>query len=64
VSKIISQEATALAVLYRDVILVTLLAMFIGLVIFMIFALDPSVPGRSRRRPEPYQFIYDHLMKP
>ncbi len=45
-------------------ILVTLLAMFIGLVIFMIFALDRPFRGDLGVQPEPYQLLYDHLMKP
>jgi hypothetical protein len=45
-------------------ILVTLLAMFIGLVIFMTFALDRPFRGDLGVRPEPYQLIYDHLMRP
>jgi hypothetical protein len=45
-------------------ILVTLLAMFIGLVIFVTFALDRPFRGDLAVRPEPYQLIYDHLMKP
>ncbi len=45
-------------------ILLTLLAMFIGLVIFMTFALDRPFRGDLGVRPEPYQLIYDHLMKP
>jgi Protein of unknown function (DUF4239) len=45
-------------------ILVTLLAMFIGLVIFMTLALDRPFRGDLGVRPEPYQLIYDHLMKP
>jgi hypothetical protein len=45
-------------------ILVTLLAMFIGMVIFMTFALDRPFRGDLGVRPEPYQLIYDHLMKP
>jgi hypothetical protein len=37
----------------------SLLAAFMGLVIFMVF-----VPNHSlARRPGPYQFIYDQLMK-
>jgi Protein of unknown function (DUF4239) len=44
-------------------ILVTLLAMFVGLVIFMTFALDRPFRGDLGVRPEPYQIIYDHLMK-
>jgi hypothetical protein len=43
---------------------VTLLAMFIGLVIFMILALDRPFRGDLGVQPEPYQLIYDHLMKP
>ena len=46
------------------VILVTLLALFIGLVIFMTFALDRPFLGDLGVRPDPYQLIYDHLMKP
>jgi Protein of unknown function (DUF4239) len=45
-------------------ILVTLLATFIGLVIFMTFALDRPFLGDLGVRPEPYQLIYDNLMKP
>jgi len=45
-------------------ILVTLLAMFIGLVIFMTLSLDRPFRGDLGVRPEPYQLIYDHLMKP
>jgi hypothetical protein len=45
-------------------ILVTLLAMFIGLVIFMTLALDRPFRGDLGVRPDPYQLIYDHLMKP
>jgi uncharacterized protein DUF4239 len=45
-------------------ILVTLLAMFIGLVIFMTLALDRPFRGDLGVRPEPYQLIYDQLMKP
>jgi hypothetical protein len=44
-------------------ILVTLLAMFVGLVIFMTFALDRPFRGDLGVRPGPYQIIYDHLMK-
>ena len=44
--------------------LVTLLAMFIGLVIFMTLALDRPFRGDLGVRSEPYQLIYDHLMKP
>jgi hypothetical protein len=42
---------------------VVLLAMFIGLVIFMIFALDRPFIGDLGVRPDSYQLIYDHLMK-
>ena len=45
-------------------ILVTLLAMFMGTVIFMTFALDRPFRGDLGVQPEPYQLIYDHLMKP
>jgi hypothetical protein len=44
-------------------ILVTLLAAFMGLVIFMIFALDHPFRGDLGLPPEPYQLIYDQLMK-
>jgi hypothetical protein len=45
-------------------ILVILLATFMGLVIFMIFVLDHPFRGDLGLGPEPYQLIYDHLMKP
>lgn len=45
-------------------IFVMLLAIFMGLVIFMIFALDRPFRGDLGVRPDPYQLIYDHLMKP
>jgi hypothetical protein len=45
-------------------ILVKLLAAFIGLIIFMIFALDHPFRGELGLSPEPYQLIYDQLMKP
>jgi len=44
--------------------LVTLLAAFMGLVIFMIFALDRPFRGELGLPPKPYQLIYDQLMKP
>jgi hypothetical protein len=44
-------------------ILVTLLAVFIGMIIFMIFALDQPFRGDLGLTPEPYQLVYDHLMK-
>lgn len=45
-------------------ILVVLLAMFIGLVIFMIFALDRPFHGELGLGPEPYQLVFDQLMMP
>ena len=45
-------------------ILVTLLAVFMGLVIFMIFALDRPFRGDLGLGADPYQLIYDQLMKP
>jgi hypothetical protein len=42
---------------------VLLLAAFIGLVIFMIFALDRPFRGDLGLGSEPYQLIYDQLMK-
>ena len=45
-------------------ILVTLLAMFLGLIIFLIFALDRPFRGDLGVRPESYQLVYDQLMKP
>ena len=42
---------------------VLLLAAFVGLVIFMIFALDRPFRGDLGLGPEPYQLIYDQLMK-
>jgi hypothetical protein len=44
-------------------ILVMLLAVFIGVLIFMIFALDQPFRGDLGLSSEPYQLIYDHLMK-
>ena len=44
-------------------ILVTLLAVFMGLVIFMIFALDRPFRGDLGLPPDPYQLVYDQLMK-
>ena len=43
---------------------VVLLAIFIGQIIFMIFALDRPFRGDLGLRPDPYQLIYDQLMKP
>jgi len=45
-------------------ILVTLLAAFMGLVIFMILALDEPFRGDLGISSQPYQLIYDHLMQP
>jgi hypothetical protein len=42
---------------------VVLLATFMGLVIFMIFALDRPFIGDLGLRPDSYQLIYDQLMK-
>lgn len=47
-----------------QVIQVLLLATFIGLIIFMIFALDRPFRGDLGVRADPYQLIYDQLMKP
>ena len=44
-------------------ILVTLLAVFMGLVIFMIFALDRPFRGDLGLPADSYQLIYDQLMK-
>jgi hypothetical protein len=44
-------------------ILVTLLAIFIGLVIFMTLALDWPFIGDLGVSADPYQLVYDHLMK-
>jgi hypothetical protein len=43
-------------------VLVTLLATFMGLVIFMIFALDRPFRGDLGLEPEPYQLVYDKIM--
>jgi hypothetical protein len=43
-------------------ILVLLLALFVGLVIFMVVALDQPFRGDLGLSPEPYQLIYDQLM--
>jgi hypothetical protein len=44
--------------------LVTLLAVFMGLVTFMIFALDRPFRGDLGLTAAPYQLIYDQLMTP
>jgi Protein of unknown function (DUF4239) len=43
---------------------VVLLAVFIGLLIFIIFTLDRPFRGDLGLQPDPYQLIYDQLMKP
>jgi hypothetical protein len=45
-------------------ILVALLAMFIGLIIFMIFAFDRPFRGDLGVQEEPYRLLYEQLMKP
>ena len=45
------------------IIEVLLLAVFIGLVIFMILALDRPFRGDLGIRADPYQLVYDQLMK-
>jgi Protein of unknown function (DUF4239) len=40
------------------------LAAFIGLVILLIFAFDRPFRGELGLRPDSYQLVYDHLMKP
>ena len=45
-------------------ILVVLLAAFMGLVIFMILALDQPFRGDLGISSQSYQLIYDHLMQP
>jgi len=48
----------------RHVVEVLLLAVFIGLIIFMILALDRPFRGNLGIPPDSYQLIYDQLMKP
>lgn len=43
---------------------VLLLSVFIGLIIFMILALDRPFRGDLGLRADPYQLVYDQLMKP
>jgi hypothetical protein len=43
---------------------VILLAAFIGLVTFIIFAFDRPFRGELGLRPDSYQLVYDHLMRP
>jgi hypothetical protein len=49
---------------HLQAIQVLFLATFIGLVIFMIFVLDRPFRGGLGLPPEPYQLVYDQLMKP
>jgi hypothetical protein len=44
-------------------VMVTLLATFIGLVIFMTFAFDRPFRGDLGLTPEPYQLVYDKVMQ-
>jgi len=44
-------------------ILVTLVATFMGLVIFMIFAFDLPFRGDLGLKPEPFQLVYDKVMQ-
>ena len=44
-------------------ILVTLLAAFMGLIVFMIFAFDRPFRGDLGLKPEPYQLVYDKVMQ-
>ena len=44
-------------------VLASLLAIFMGLAIFLILSLDRPFRGDLGITPEPYQLIYDHLMK-
>ena len=46
------------------IIEVVLLAVFIGLVIFMISALDRPFRGNLGIRSDPYQLVYEQVMKP
>jgi phage shock protein PspC (stress-responsive transcriptional regulator) len=46
------------------VMLVMMLATFVGLIIFMILALDRPFRGDLGIGAQPYQLIYDQLMKP
>ena len=41
-----------------------LLALFIWIIIFIIFALDRPFRGDLGLQPDAYQLIYDQLMKP
>ena len=46
-----------------ETLLVVLLAVFIGLIIFIIFALDRPFRGDLGLQPGAYELIYDQLMK-
>ena len=43
---------------------VILLAVFLGMIIFLIVAFDRPFRGDLGLRPDSYQLVYDHLMKP
>ena len=43
---------------------VVLLATFVGLIIFLIYAFDRPFRGELGLRPDSYQLVYDHLMQP
>jgi hypothetical protein len=43
---------------------VVFLAVFMGMTIFLIFAFDRPFRGELGLRPDSYQLVYDHLMKP
>jgi hypothetical protein len=43
--------------------LVVLLTAFFSLVIFVVFAFDRPFRGEMGIKPEPYQLVYDQLMK-
>lgn len=45
-------------------IMVMFLATFMALIIFMIFALDRPFHGEVGLSPEPYQLVYDQMMRP
>jgi len=44
-------------------IMVMLLAAFMGLIVFMIFAFDRPFRGDLGLKPEPYQLVYDKVMQ-
>ena len=49
---------------WKHGLLVVLPARFIGLIVFMIAALDRPFHGEMGLGPEPYQLVFDQLMKP